>query len=84
MSVIIEWSSLTRTRDSLMDQDFTPEQIEQIKYWLMIVLAIPMLFVVRFFIYLILPRGFLKMFHKKHGYKNKELLKKEKKFYEDD
>jgi len=41
-----------------MDQDFTPEQIEQIKYWLMIVLAIPMLFVVRFFIYDLAARFF--------------------------
>jgi len=67
-----------------MDQELTPEQLDQIKYILMFVLAIPMIFIVRFFIYLILPRGILKMFHKKHGYKNKDLLKKEKKFYEDD
>jgi hypothetical protein len=84
ISAIIGESNLTHTRDGLMDQDFTPEQIDQIKLWLMIVLAIPMLFVVRFFIYLILPRGFLKMFHKKHGYKNKDVLKREKRFYEDD
>ena len=67
-----------------MDQELTPEQLDQIKYILMFVLAIPMILVVRFFIYLILPRGILKFFHRKHGYKNKDLLKKEKKFYEDD
>lgn len=67
-----------------MDQELTPEQVEQIKYILMFVLAIPAFLLVRFVFYLILPRGILKIFHKKHGYKNKDLLKKEKKFYEDD
>lgn len=66
-----------------MDQDFTPEQLETMKYVIMGLLAIPALFAVRFFFYMILPRGILKMFHKKHGYKNKKSLEKEKKFYED-
>lgn len=69
-----------------MDQDFTPEQIETMKYVVMALLAIPALFALRFFFYLILPRGVLKMFHKKHGYKKRkggDPLKKEKKYYED-
>ncbi|MFP4314252.1 MAG: hypothetical protein ACLFR0_07990 [Alphaproteobacteria bacterium] len=67
-----------------MDQDFTPEQLETMKLIIMGLLAIPIFFAVRFFFYLILPRGILKMFHKKQGYKKGGVLEKEKKFYEDD
>ena len=68
-----------------MDQEFTPEQLETIWYIVAGLLAIPAFFLVRFFFYLILPRGILKMFHKDRGYgkKNKKSLQKEKKFYED-
>ena len=71
-----------------MEQEFTPEQWEQMKYLIMALLAIPALFALRFFFYLILPRGILKMFHKDQGYGKKKKgqkdpLKKEKKFYED-
>lgn len=66
-----------------MDQEFTPEQLELLKYIIGGLLIIPVFFLVRFFFYLILPRGILNLFHKKQGYKNKDVLKKEKKFYED-
>lgn len=70
-----------------MDQDFTPEQWQTMEYIIMALLAIPVLFAVRFFFYLILPRGILKIFHKKHGYKKNKRgdpLQKEKKFYDKD
>lgn len=66
-----------------MDQEFTPEQLETLKYIIGIALIIPVLFLVRFVVYLILPRGILKLFIKKKGYKDNDVLKKEKKFYED-
>ena len=68
-----------------MEQEFTPEQLETVKYVIMGLLAIPIFFLVRFVFYLILPRGILKMFHKDQGYgkKNKKSLQREKKFYED-
>lgn len=66
-----------------MDQEFTPEQLETLKYIIGIALIIPVLFLVRFVVYLILPRGILKLFIKKKGYKDSDVLKKEKKFYED-
>lgn len=67
-----------------MNQEFSPEQLETIKYVVMGLLAIPALFMVRLLIYMILPRGILKIFHKKKGYKKKGALQKEKKFYEED
>lgn len=66
-----------------MDQEFTPEQIETIKYVIGILLIIPVLFLVRFIVYLILPRGVLRIFIKKRGYKDSGVLKKEKKFYDE-
>jgi hypothetical protein len=66
-----------------MDQEFTPEQIETLKIIIGVLLIIPVLFLVRFIIYLILPRGVLRLFIKKKGFNNKQSLKKEKKFYED-
>jgi hypothetical protein len=65
-----------------MDQDFTPEQLEMMKYVIFGLLLIPGFFLLRFVVYLITPRFILKLFHKKYGYK-KEALEKEKKFYED-
>lgn len=67
-----------------MDQDFNAEQLEMMKWIIGLALILPGLFLVRFVIYLIIPRGVLKIFHKKHGYKNKGVLKKEKKFYDED
>lgn len=66
-----------------MDQEFTPEQIEMLKIIIGVLLIIPVLFLVRFVVYLILPRGVLKLFIKKKGFGNKQSLQKEKKFYED-
>tara|TARA_B100002003_G_C13788936_1_gene390212 strand:- start:58 stop:258 length:201 start_codon:yes stop_codon:yes gene_type:complete len=66
-----------------MDTGFTPEQMEQIKILLMVVLAIPGFFLLRFIAFMILPRSILRLISKKYKIKNEHLNKREKKFYED-
>ena len=62
---------------------FTVSEQETIKYVIWGLLLIPGLFLLRFIIFLIMPKFVLKKFwRKKHGYKNLA-DKKEKKFYED-
>lgn len=62
---------------------FTLSEQETLKYVIWGLLLLPGLFILRFFIFLLMPKFALKNFwRKKHGYK-KLSNKKEKKFYED-
>lgn len=70
-----------------MEQDFTamtPEQIEELKPFLMIVLAIPLILILRFLFFVLTPKFILKwLFAGGHGYKRKDALKKKKRSFDD-
>lgn len=62
----------------------TPEQIEQIKPILYIAAIIPGLLLLRFLVFMILPKSILKKyFSGRKGYKNAEALKKKKRSFDD-
>jgi hypothetical protein len=68
-----------------MDQQLTPEQVEWLKYLAAAALLIPALFGLRFLVYLLLPKVVIKYFFgNKQGYKNNNVLRKEKPFYEEE
>ncbi len=67
-----------------MDQELSQEQVEWLWYMAAIAAILPGIFILRFIVYTFLPRSVVKFFFKnKLGYKNENVLKKEKKFYED-
>ena len=64
--------------------NFTPEEMETLWWIILAILLIPGIFVLRFFVFLLLPKFILKKFVRtKQGYKKSDPLKKEKKFYDD-
>lgn len=67
-----------------MGVNLTEEDIESIKIVLAILLFIPGLLLLRFLVFLILPKGMLKFFfRKKQGFKQDEHKKKNQKFWQE-
>ncbi|HRQ59946.1 MAG TPA: hypothetical protein PLO23_00260 [Alphaproteobacteria bacterium] len=70
-----------------MEQDFTamtPAQIEELKPFLMIVLAIPAILLARFIFFVLTPKFILKRFFTGgKGYKRKDALKRKKRSFDD-